>query len=50
MMKWIIGAIVVLVFAVIALAFGFIILVLRTLLGDGTRGLVPYEDDSYDYR
>ncbi len=42
--------IVVLVFAAVALAFGVVILLLRTLLGDGTRGLVLYEEGRYDDR
>ena len=41
---------VVLVFALAALALGAVILVLRTLLGDGARGLVVYEDNRYNYR
>lgn len=40
--------IVVLVFAAAALALGFLIFVIRTLLlDDGQRGIVPYEDDRY---
>ncbi len=42
--------IVVLVFALVALAFGLCILILRTLLGDGSHDLVTYADDRYDYR
>lgn len=42
--------IVVLVFAVAALAVGFLIFLIRTLLGDGERGLVLYEDDRYGHR
>lgn len=41
--------IVVLVFALVALAFGLFVFILRTLLGDGARELVPYGSDRYDY-
>ena len=41
--------VVVLTFAAVALAFGVLILLLRTLLGDGTHAPVLYEED-YDER
>lgn len=42
--------IVVLVFAAVALAFGVVIFLLRTLLGDGSHSLVLYEGERYDDR
>ena len=42
--------IVVLVFAAAALVLGLLVFIVRTLLGDGERGLVLYEDDRYGYR
>ena len=41
--------IVVLVFAAAALVLGFLIFLARTLLGNGERGMVLYEDDRYGH-